>query len=57
MRTVMIAAIAASIGFAAIASADAAGMMMKPMMSAAASCKGMFMYWDKKTHKCVDATQ
>ena len=55
MRTILVAAIAASIGFAAIASANAG--MMKPMMSAAASCKGEYMYWDAKTKKCVDATQ
>lgn len=54
MRTIVIAIVSASIGFAAIATAEAG--MMKPMMSPAAKCKGVYMYYDTKTKKCVDAT-
>jgi hypothetical protein len=56
MRTILIAAVALSFGFGAVATAEAAGMM-KPMMSPAASCKGEYMYWDAKTKKCLNSTQ
>ena len=61
MRTFLIAVIAASVGFASVGSVNAAMMhkmhkMHKGHMMHMTKCKGTFMFMDKKTHKCMDAT-
>jgi hypothetical protein len=58
MRKLFVAASAAGIVVAMLTSASAA--MMHPMMHPKhmmTKCTGEFMYWDTKTHKCLDSRQ
>jgi hypothetical protein len=57
MRTIIVTLFAATIALAAVGTAGAAMMHHKMhFRHHGMACKGMYMFMDKKSHKCMNAT-